>query len=208
MADEEPKSDKIREAVGVFHDAASLEAAIDALESSGFDHSKLSLLAGEDAVAEKLGHKLKSVGEAEDDPEVPRAAYIPIEAVGEGEGALMGGLFYVGAIAAAGAVVATGGTVGVAIASAALAGGTGGVIGSLLARWLDRHHAQYLQDQIDRGGLLLWVRTETPADEKRACDILGRLSAEDVHVHDLPHVAHEFEGGVSRDMSFMKSLGL
>jgi hypothetical protein len=45
----------IREAVGVFHDPASLQEAIDELLSSGFDRAELSLLAGEHAVEEKLG---------------------------------------------------------------------------------------------------------------------------------------------------------
>lgn len=37
----------IREAVGVFHNAAEMEAAIEALEESGFDRAEISLLAGE-----------------------------------------------------------------------------------------------------------------------------------------------------------------
>ena len=36
----------IREAVGVFHDEKSLQAAVDALLIVGFDRSDLSLLAG------------------------------------------------------------------------------------------------------------------------------------------------------------------
>ncbi len=46
----------IREAVGVFHDTAALEAAIDELSSAGFDRAEISLLADEATVAAKLGH--------------------------------------------------------------------------------------------------------------------------------------------------------
>ena len=67
-----------------------------------------------------------------------------------------------------------------------LAGGTGGLLGSALAKWLGDHHATYLQDQIDRGGLLLWVRTRRATDEQRAVDILKRHSCGEVHVHALP----------------------
>jgi hypothetical protein len=55
-----------------------------------------------------------------------------------------------------------------------------------LAKWLGDHHASYLRDQIDRGGLLLWVRTRHTTDEQRAVDILKRHSGGEVHVHALP----------------------
>ena len=42
------------EVVGIFHAADDLEDAIDELMHSGFDRAELSLLASEDAVAEKL----------------------------------------------------------------------------------------------------------------------------------------------------------
>lgn len=173
----------IREAVAVFVDAETLEAAIDDLESHEFDRAQLSLLAGRHAVEEKLGHRYAKAAEVEDDPEVPRTAYVSREAIGDAEGALIGGLVYVGA---AGAVVATAGTLATAIVAATLSGAAGGLIGSALANLVDRHHADYLQDQLERGGLLLWVRTFDAPQEKLAVEILERHSAEDVHVHDLP----------------------
>ena len=91
-----------------------------------------------------------------------------------------------------------------AIAGAALAGGAGGLIGSVLAKWLGDHHAHHLQEQIERGGLLLWVRTRDPAREERAIDILGKYSAEKVHVHGLPLEAQGREAvgvGASQDRS-------
>ena len=81
---------------------------------------------------------------------------------------------YVGAIAAVGAVVASGGTIAAAITAAALAGGAGGLIGSILAKWVGEHQAHYLQTQMDHGGLLLWVRTWQAEDERRR----GRNSQE------------------------------
>lgn len=173
------------EAVGVFDDARTFQGAIDELESSGFDRADLSLVAGEDAVRAKLGHMYDKVADLEDDPKVPRAAFVSTEAIGDAEGGLIGGLGYVGAVAAAGAVVASGGTLAGALVVAALVGGAGGLIGSALAKLVGDHHARYLQDQLDRGGLLLWVRTWDTAHERRAIEILSRHSAHDVHVHAL-----------------------
>jgi hypothetical protein len=67
-----------------------------------------------------------------------------------------------------------------------LAGGAGGLIGSILARWLGDHHARHLQEQMERGGLLLWVRTRDASREEGAVGILTKYSAEKVHVHELP----------------------
>jgi len=179
----------VREAVGVFEHADDFQNAIDELLSSGFHRAALSLLAGERAVAEKLGHRYEPAGALADDPTVPRSAYVSTEAIGDGAGGLIGGLMYVGAVAAAGAVVASGGTLAAVIGAAALAGGTGGVIGSILAKLLGDHHAHYLQEQVDRGGLLLWVNTRSAEEETRAVEILRKHSSGDVHIHALPPVA-------------------
>ena len=66
----------------------------------------------------------------------------------------------------------------------------------------------YLREQLDRGGLLLWVRTYGAEGERQATEILRRWSAEDVHVHELPKATMPREGGMSHAMSFMNALGL
>ena len=186
----------IREAVGLFHGNEDLQSAIDELLSSGFHRSELGLLASETAVREKLGNHFKSIRTLADDPAVPRSAYVSPEAIGDAQGGLIGALVYVGAAVAAGAVVASGGTLAVILTAVVVAGGTGGLVGSVLAKWLGDHHANYLQDQIDRGGLLLWVRTRNAMAERRAVEILKRHSGTDVHVHALPA-----KSGAQRDQS-------
>ena len=99
------QSDILREAVGVFTTADDLQAAIDELLSSGFHRAELSLLAGEDALNEKLGRGFANVRDFEDDPGVPRSAYVSPEAIGDAQGGIVGALIYAGATVAAGAVV-------------------------------------------------------------------------------------------------------
>jgi hypothetical protein len=173
------------EVVAVFDDPDSLQEAIDELLTAGFDRAELSLLAGENAVEEKLRHAYHRVEELEDDPSAAREAFVSTEALGDAEGGLIGGLVYVGAVAAAGAVVATGGTLAAVIGAASAAGGAGAVIGSVLASLVGQHHADYLQKQLDRGGILLWVRSWNAEREQRAREILSKHSARDVHVHSL-----------------------
>jgi hypothetical protein len=176
----------VREAVGVFHDRESFQGAVEDLMSAGFDRSELSLLAGERAIEDKLGHAYRRVQELEDDPRVPRAAYVGNHSLAEARTGVIGGLAYIGAMVGAGAVVASGGTLAAAIAAAAIAGGGSGLIGGLAAQFLGRERAKALQSQLDHGGLLLWVHVRDQAHEQRAIEILTRHGAEDVHVHELP----------------------
>lgn len=174
-----------REAVGVFETAESLQEAIDELLSSGFDRAEISLLAGEDAVREKLGHIYEAAAAAEDDPDAPRTAYVSPESFGDAEGGVIGILTYIPATLAAGAIVASGGTIAAAAAATAIAGGAGAMIGVLLAAGIGESHAKFLRDQMERGGLLLWVLTATEEKEARAVKILSKHSAHDVHIHGV-----------------------
>ena len=171
------------EVVAIFHKADQLEEAIDELLSSGFDRAELSLLAGEHSVLEKLGHRYRPAEEMADDPAVPRAAFVSTAAIGDAKGALIGVLAYVGATAAAGVAVVAGGALAATLAAAVLAGGAGGLVGTVFARWVGNHHAEYLGEQIDHGGLLLWVRAWNRQDEVRATDILLKHAAGRVHSH-------------------------
>lgn len=178
------------EAVGIFHDAQALQAAADALLIEGFDRADLSLLAAQETVEQKLGHAYSSIGELADDPQVATQAYTGEDSLTEAKAATVGVLFFVGAMAAMGAVVASGGTLAAAIGGALAAGGTGGAIGAVLAGLMERHHAEALQRQLDKGGILLWVRTADSEHERRALEVLKDKGGEEVHLHRLPEVSY------------------
>ena len=177
----------VTEAVAVFYDVSDLDAAVDELRAGGFDKDDISLLATEQAVNRKLGHRYERVEELEDDPAAPRVAYRTRTSLGESEDRLIGSLTYLPAVVAAGTVVASAGVVAAAVTGTAIAGA---LIGTVLSHWLDKSHAEHLQEQLDRGGLLLWVRTPDAESQQRALAILTRHSAHDVHIHRLPGKAH------------------
>ena len=181
---EDSKISEVREAVGIFDGEERLQAAIDDLLSHGFDRAEISVLAPVSAVEEKLGHRLKSVAEIEDDPEAMSKAYIPVETIGDAEGAVIGSLLYVGAFAGI-VLVASGGALAAALAALAL-GGSGTAVGVALARFIKQHHADYIAEQLEKGGLLLWVRTWDQKDEEKAVELLSAHSGHDVHIHALP----------------------
>ncbi|AOL23779.1 hypothetical protein Ga0102493_112774 [Erythrobacter litoralis] len=173
----------IREAVAYFDSGEDLEAAIDELLRSGFNRAEISLLASDKAVTDHLGHKYHKVSELEDDPAVPRTFYVPTESIGGAEGALIATPLYLAALSAIGGIVASGGSLLAIIVGAVAASGAGGALGTALAKLVGEHHAKHLQDQLDHGGLLLWVRTWDSSDEERAAAILSKHSGHDVHLH-------------------------
>ena len=174
-----------REAVGVFCDWASFQAAVDDLLRNGFDRSDISMLAGEKVVEQKLERAYQKVSELSDDMDVPRAAFVGRDSLVEGKAAAIGVLGYIGAMSAVGAVVASGGALAWIIAAGVAAGGGGAAVGTLIARTLGRKRGQDIQAQIEKGGLLLWVRTCNTKCEPRAIEILQRHGATDVHMHDF-----------------------
>lgn len=183
----------VREAVGVFQSEKDLQAAIDDLLSHGFDRSEISLLSSAAAIEEQLGTAFYKVAELEDNAAVPTTAYVPTETIGDAEGAIIGSLMYVGAFIGLVPIIASGGSLAAAAIAAALVGGSGGAIGTLLAKAVGQHHSDYIAGQLEHGGLLLWVRTWNEGDENRAVRILSSHSGADVHVHGLPEDQETFE---------------
>lgn len=175
----------VREAVGVFHEWAALQAAVDELMAHGFDRSEISLLAGEKTVQSKLGHVYEKVKELEDDANAPRMAYIGRDSLTEAKAFTITGLGYLGVVAATGAIVASGGSMALLIGGAAAMGGGGLLLGRWLAKAIGRERAASIEAQLNKGGLLLWVRTKDGEHERRAVEILTKHRADDVHVHDV-----------------------
>jgi hypothetical protein len=174
------------EAVARFHDVKSLQAAIDELLTGGFDRADLCLLGSEKAIEDKLGQSYGSTRDLEDNPDVPRAAYVAPETIGLAEAACVGTPLYLSATIGSLVVLASGGTLLGGVAIAAIAGGAGATVGAALAGIVGHEHAKHLNEHLNRGGLLIWVRTRDVEAQKVALDVLKRHSCEDAHLHPVP----------------------
>ncbi|MGQ3486971.1 hypothetical protein [Roseovarius pacificus] len=189
MAQTEKKKDdkvtviKVPEAVGVFDTFEALQSAFYDLRSVGFHHSDISLLGSKDALEEKLGKAYWQAPDLEDDPRAPRAHFVTEEAMGELEGAIAGGFFFVGSYIAMAALLTPASTLAASVAAIAIGGGPSAVIGTLLARRVNQRHKEYYNDQIRHGGILMWVRTRDKEHEDLAVKILKGHSGRDVHLH-------------------------
>jgi hypothetical protein len=175
----------VREVVGVFGSGDQLEAAVANLEAAGFQREDISVMGSSEAVAENLDHRFESIEKMEDDPRVPRAAFVAKRDLVAGKAAVVGIPLYIGATVGSLAVVASGGALALAIAAAVAGGMTGGGLGALAAHAIGEKHAKTVQEHIAAGGLLLWVRTDDRAREDRAMRVLTASGGKHVHAHDI-----------------------
>lgn len=175
---------KVPEAVGVFDSFEALQQAYYDLTMVGFSRHDISLLGSESALREKLGDRFWHSKDLEDDPTAPRASFVSEEAIGELEGAIAGGFFFLGSYIAMFALLTPVSTLAASAAAIAVGGSPAAVVGALLARRVGRHHKDYYANQIEHGGILLWVRVSDKERENLAIKILEGHSGRDVHVHD------------------------
>jgi hypothetical protein len=175
---------QVPEAVGVFDSFEALQAAYYDLHIAGFSRYDMSLLGDEKVLREKLGKGYWRAEDLEDDPRAPRAAFVSEEAIGELEGAIIGGFLFLGSYIAMAAMLTPASTLAASIAAVAIGGSPAAVLGSLLARRVGKHHKDYYADQVRHGGILLWVRVADKERENLAVKIMTGHSGRDVHVHD------------------------
>jgi hypothetical protein len=176
----------IREAVGIFHDADALNAAVSDLISAGVDRAELSLMAQEGILEGNLAKPYGNTRQAEDDATAPRQPVYADTDVRSGRTLLTSMASVVAAFAASGVVVLTGGAALAALAAAIGAGGGAGAVGALVGKRVGDEQQRYLEAQLGRGGILLWVKITDPSKQARICAILSEHAADDVHLHDLP----------------------
>jgi hypothetical protein len=174
------KDYSVREAVGIFDGYDQMEKTIEALQRDGFGRHQISVLGSEAAVKEKFGARHVKTELVEDHPDAPRSPNIKKEELRLAQGLPVGGGLLTGVVAA---VIMSGGGVAVPgiVTTAVVTGAGGTVVGAYLAKLLGDKYAEFFQNQINQGGLLLWINTPNMAMEAKAIAILKQHGARDVH---------------------------
>ena len=158
------------EAIAVFNDPERLEEAVSELQSHGVDRAELSFLTHEGQTPPQ-------------DAALSREAVVTDTDLRQGRVLGTGLAATIAAFAATGFTVATGGVAAAVIAAAAAAGGIG-VVSTMIGRGLARDEQSFLDAQLRRGGVLLFVRIPDADIERRALEVLRRHSTH-VHLHEL-----------------------
>ncbi|WP_169569047.1 hypothetical protein [Sneathiella limimaris] len=190
-----PESPPIREAVGVFTDISSFYECIDQLQQEGFDRSEISLLNYHDLQSRSRRRDQIDTRETEDDPKVKRNAFIDPQSLGDAQGAIIGLPTYVLTMAG----LAIGISLEFSMMNTILSSGIGGLVGFLLGMqgsiWLKSRSKVDLDEQINHGGIPVWIRIHNVKQERQALSILSDSHAEDIHVHDLEEQSYPVEDG-------------
>lgn len=175
----------VQEAVGVFFGVDNLQRAIEELVESGFDRSEIGLLAGADTVQEALGDFYVRTNEFSNSPNAPCMAFAnKIE--DDTFHALLGALFFYGATSAAGAAVASAAVLGGAAIAAASGVAAIGFAGAVMGLIIHKTDADFLDEQVDAGHLVLFVRTRDSERAERAVNVLSRHCAYAPKVYTIP----------------------
>ena len=182
MSERTDPSYTVREAVGVCGSGDKMEAAVERLETAGVRREDISVMASHAAVVDKLHHRFEAIERMEDDPRVPRSAFVPKDDFTAVKAAVISLPLYIGASVGSLAVVASGGALALAIAAACAAGLAGGGLGALAAHAIGVNHATLLEKHVAAGGLLFWVDW---ACETEVIAVLTASGGELVHAHDI-----------------------
>lgn len=183
--DETQEAYLIKEAVGLLPDINSFERAIESLIANGFRREDLSVLSLNKSHHGAIARGLKSPKKAMDDPETQRTSVMDHESAVEFKAAAIGVPAQVGAFAGAIVAVASGGVLAAAIAALLAGGAAGGGLGALLSHAVSKGHLARLQEQVENGGIVLWVQTPDKTAEDRALKTLASCGATGVHVHKI-----------------------
>lgn len=176
-------SETVRECVGLFLSGEDLQEAVRELEGTAFPRQDISVMGARSELMEVFGSKTIDPHMAMDNPDTPRAAPARPEEKTIGASVMVGVPAYVGAMAAA---ISAGAVAFPAILGAAVIGGMGGgALGGILAKLFGERDVRHYEEQIDRGGLLLWVRTPDREREEVAVGIMRKFHALEVHVHEI-----------------------
>lgn len=165
-----------KDLIGVFFDAHKLEDAITDLNKIGVTDAQLGILCAEESLTGKLGHIYDRVSSqtGENNPDM---VFVQKDSIGSTPYAAIGGLTFVASALGGGAIVASAGIFGGALAAATAAPVMVGLAGLLAGTLMSKTDAESLQEQVDSGHILLFVRTGENRFKDEVAQLLEKHSA-------------------------------
>ena len=160
-------STSVQEIQGHFPDDATMQAALGELTLVGYDRADFSL------PEEQAAHEAGTPTGGADNP-TDNTDKAQLRTLGTG----MAG--YAGAVAVAGATIATGGAAGLAIAAAAAVGLGGAAAAETIGQAADQAQVTERDKKGAEGRLILAVRTRTPEQADQVIDLMRKSGATDV----------------------------
>lgn len=171
-----------KEVVGLLPSSSDFEEALGVFTSSGWDRADLSLLARHNVLLPE--HLRTDTVDLADNPDAERAAPVSHTDVRQGRALATGMIGVVAAFAASAVIVVNGGNALLAVLGALIVGGIAVALVAGLGYRIGNMRRQFLREQANHRGILLWVKVKKPGDEEKARRIFVRLGARNVHVYE------------------------
>ena len=133
---------------GIFANRAAAELAVDQLVASGYARDDISVLMSDATRGREFG--------ITEDSKAPEGAAAGA-ALGGVLGAIAAGLISVGIIAIPGIGLVAAGPIIAALAGAGAGGAAGGLLGALVGAGIPEHEAQFFNEELSKGGILVGV---------------------------------------------------
>lgn len=185
----------IREAVGVFSDIGAVHDCIEELQINGFDRSDITMLSRTEVVGSKSTRPIVDTLQTEDSPTAVRGPVIEPETLGDAQGIILGASIYILILCGAGISAALGLSLPLLLLFSGTAGIIGIGIGIICVQFVRGRQNGYYRQQLDHGGIPIWVHTQDSARERQAIKTLTQNRARDVHLHDIPGVSYDVDDG-------------
>ncbi|WP_448191772.1 hypothetical protein [Azospirillum sp. sgz301742] len=153
---------EVREVVALFETREAFDRAVNALLASGFAREDLSVLASH-----------TSLEASEKRPATPRDEALT---------GLVGELKYAFPLTTAGLIAIVGGPIAASVAALVAAGLSGIAIKDYLDELTSHPETDEFARALEAGGVILWVRADSPTAELDASAVLTREGGKNVHV--------------------------
>ena len=169
------------EIVGIFRDKEGLEKAINELESLNFEGHQINILGSNKEMKKIYGTSRVSPELLQDDPDDSKGDRLRSAERIIGSTATIGVSTYVGGCL--GAMIGYGSSnqfgVGITVLGAIFGAG----VTTSINYFLRTKHLKKIKNQIDTGGMPLWVQTTDKTKQEKAVNVMRKHGAYDVHAN-------------------------
>jgi len=152
-----------REVVGILSTREAFESAVSDMIEAGIERSDLSVLSSHESL------------EAAGSPGKPWRDVLT---------AMVGELKYEGPLVASGLILLAGGAAAASVAAVIGAAVSGVAAKEVLDEVTATPHTEAFARSVEAGGIILWARTDTAAEERLVSEILETHGGQNVHTHE------------------------
>lgn len=171
--------------IAVFRAPEHLDLAVIELIDLGFDRTDITILMAENTIMRTLKQRYRQISELGSQSGLQRRRYVSDGSQKDGNAAFSGRLISVGLTDGGSSVFATDDNLAATIVATSRAIGADRSLSDTLAQLLGRSDALFVSSQLDRTGIVVWIRTRSSELARLALDVLEKHWRRDIHAYTV-----------------------